>query len=52
MKALNLPLMENNISREAFEEVIKLLKSDDPILTQSNHVKRLEEEWSEWIGTK
>jgi CDP-4-dehydro-6-deoxyglucose reductase, E1 len=49
---LNLPLMQNNITREDLDAVIKHLKQDDPILTQSKNVKAFEEEWSEWLGVK
>ena len=49
---LNLPLMQNNISREDLDAVIKHLQQDDPILTQSKNVKAFEEEWAEWLGVK
>ena len=49
---LNIPLMQNNITREDLDVVIKYLQQDDPILTQSKNVKALEEEWAEWLGVK
>ena len=49
---LNLPLMQNNITREDLDAVIKYLQQDDPILTQSKNVQVFEEEWSEWLGVK
>lgn len=49
--ALNLPLMQNNISRQDLDTVIDFLKGD-PILTQSKNVKAFEEEWSQWLGVK
>jgi CDP-4-dehydro-6-deoxyglucose reductase, E1 len=49
---LNLPLMQNNITREDLDAVIKHLQQDDPILTQSKNVKAFEEEWAEWLGVK
>jgi CDP-6-deoxy-D-xylo-4-hexulose-3-dehydrase len=49
---LNLPLMQNNITRNDLDAVIKYLQQDDPILTQSKIVQAFEEEWSEWLGVK
>ncbi len=49
---LNLPLMQNNITRGDLDKVIKYLQQDDPILTQSKNVKAFEEEWAEWLGVK
>ena len=49
---LNLPLMQNNITREDLDAVIDYLQQDDPILTQSKNVQTFEEEWSEWLGVK
>jgi CDP-6-deoxy-D-xylo-4-hexulose-3-dehydrase len=46
------PLMENNIVREDLDAVIKFLRQDDPILTQSKNVAAFEEEWSQWLGVK
>ncbi|SVD73384.1 uncharacterized protein METZ01_LOCUS426238, partial [marine metagenome] len=50
--ALNLPLMQNNISRDDLDAVIEHLQKDDPILTQSNNVHDFEKEWSEWLGVR
>ena len=44
--------MKNNITREDLDAVIKFLKGDDPILTQSQNVQAFEEEWSDWLGIK
>lgn len=49
---LGLPLMENNITRQDLDAVIKYLQQDDPILTQSANVRAFEEEWSQWLGAK
>ena len=49
---LNLPLMQNNTTRDDLDAVIKHLEQDDPILTQSENVRAFEEEWSEWLGVK
>ncbi len=49
---LNWPLMKNNIAREDLDAVIAHLQQDDPILTQSKHVRAFEEEWSAWLGVR
>ena len=49
---LNYPLMENNILPEDLEEVINLLKQNDPKLTAGKHVKKFEQLWSKWLGCK
>jgi CDP-4-dehydro-6-deoxyglucose reductase, E1 len=49
---LNLPLMQNNITREDLDTVIDFLQQDDPILTQAAHVRAFEAEWSEWLGVR
>jgi CDP-6-deoxy-D-xylo-4-hexulose-3-dehydrase len=49
---INLPLMQNNISKMDLEKVIQHLQSDNPILTQSKNVALFEEEWSKWLGVK
>ena len=49
---LNLPLMQNNITRVDLDAVIEFLRGEDPILTQSTNVQSFEEEWSEWLGVK
>lgn len=48
---LNLPLMENNITKKDVKILIKFLK-DLPRLTQSKNVLKFEEEWSKWLGVK
>ena len=46
------PLMQNNITRDDLDKVIRHLQQDDPILTQSKNVRAFEKEWSEWLGVK
>lgn len=46
---LDWPLMENNITREDLAELIAFLEGM-PILTASANVRRLEAEWSRWLG--
>tara|TARA_B100001964_G_scaffold232145_1_gene287599 strand:- start:609 stop:1784 length:1176 start_codon:yes stop_codon:yes gene_type:complete len=48
---LNWPLMDNNITREDLDALIKFLNGD-PILTQSTNVRGFEKEWSKWLGVK
>lgn len=48
---LDIPLMRNNIIREDLDTLIDFLKGD-PILTQSENVRRFEQEWSQWLGVK
>ena len=43
--------MENNITKSDINKVIEFLKKN-PILTQSKMVKKFEENWSKWLGTK
>jgi CDP-6-deoxy-D-xylo-4-hexulose-3-dehydrase len=50
--AFDWPLMKNNIAREDLDAAIRLLASDDPILTQSSNVRAFEKEWSAWLGVK
>ena len=49
---INHPLMHNNFLTEDFKNVIKLLRSKNPILTQGKYVKIFEEQWSKWLGSK
>ncbi|MBA4063574.1 MAG: CDP-4-keto-6-deoxy-D-glucose-3-dehydrase [Isosphaera sp.] len=49
---LDWPLMKNNIAREDLDAVCRLLQQDDPVLTQSKHVRAFEEEWSRWLGVE
>jgi CDP-6-deoxy-D-xylo-4-hexulose-3-dehydrase len=44
--------MKNNLAREDLDAVCALLQQDDPVLTQSRHVRALEEEWSAWLGVR
>jgi CDP-4-dehydro-6-deoxyglucose reductase, E1 len=46
---LNLPLMENNITREDLQVLIRFLEGQ-PRLTQSENVSSFEREWSKWLG--
>ena len=48
---LHWPLMQNNITREDIDALIKFL-TGNPILTQSENVLEFEREWSEWLGVK
>ena len=48
---LDWPLMENNITMEDLNVLIKFLKGQ-PRLTQSENVKAFEREWSEWLGVR
>ncbi len=48
---LNWPLMENNITMEDLNVLVKFLKGQ-PRLTQSDNVLAFEKEWSEWLGVK
>ncbi len=51
-KILNHPLMENNIQKDDLNKVIKYLKKNNPILTQSTHVYEFEKKWSKWLNVK
>jgi CDP-6-deoxy-D-xylo-4-hexulose-3-dehydrase len=48
---LNWPLMENNITRDDLDVLIRFLEGQ-PRLTQSENVNGFEREWSEWLGMK
>ena len=52
MKNFLHPLMSNNFEKEDLDSVIKLLKKNDPILTQSKNVLKFEKSWSKWLGVK
>jgi len=45
------PLMHDNFQEIDFKSLITFLKKK-PILTQNKKVKKFEEEWSKWLGTK
>ena len=52
-KNINHPLMDNNITNEDINCVIKFLKKNKrKILTQSTKVNEFEKKWSEWLGVK
>ena len=52
MKNFLHPLMSNNFEKDDLDSVIKLLKTNDPILTQSKNVLKFEKSWSKWLGVK
>lgn len=45
------PLMEDNVTREDLDVLITFLQGM-PRLTQSENVRALEREWSQWVGCK
>ena len=47
---MRFPQMRGNISREDLNEVIELLREDDPKLTSGPRVKEFEKQWSNWLG--
>ena len=46
------PLMHNNFSNSDMNEVRKLIKNKNLILTQSKKVSEFEKRWSKWLGVK
>lgn len=48
---IDLPLMEDNITREDIDVLIEFL-GQMPRLTQSNNVLLFEKEWSKWLGVQ
>lgn len=48
---INLPLMNNNITRDDVNALISFLETSD-IFTQNKKVRAFEEKWSEWLGVK
>ncbi len=48
---LNWPLMENNITQDDVDILIKFLRKM-PRLTQSDNVRAFEKEWSDWLGVR
>lgn len=51
--ALDLPLMEDGISREDLQSVIEFLQQDPaPILTNSAKCCEFEAAWSDWVGVR
>ena len=52
VRNLDWPLMQNNITRDDLDAVVRFLSDGEPILTQSRQVQAFEREWSEWVGTK
>lgn len=53
MSQFNLPLMNDNITRDDVNKVIEFLQQDPiPKLTNGPKVVEFEEKWSEWLGVK
>jgi CDP-6-deoxy-D-xylo-4-hexulose-3-dehydrase len=52
MKNFKHSLMENNFTKSDIDQVIKLLKKKNVILTQSTNVLKFEKAWSKWLGVK
>ncbi|WP_110955294.1 DegT/DnrJ/EryC1/StrS family aminotransferase [Anaerosinus massiliensis] len=50
-KALDIPLMSNNIIRKDVHCLIDFLRNHD-IFTQNKYVCEFEKQWSEWLGVK
>ena len=48
---INLPLMNNNITRDDVNALISFLETSD-IFTQNKKVRAFEAKWSEWLGVK
>ena len=44
--------MHHNFTKSDMNAAIKLLKSKNIVLTQSENVKKFEENWSKWLGVK
>ncbi len=50
---LDIPLMDNNITKDDLDSLIAFLSQNPaPILTQSSNVAQFEKEWSDWLGVK
>ncbi len=49
---INHPLMHNNFLNSDMNEVRKLVKDKNLILTQSKKVLEFEKKWSKWLGVK
>lgn len=49
---MKFPLMRNNILPADLEDVIKLLRQEDPRLTSGARVQEFEQAWSQWLGVK
>lgn len=53
MSNFNWPLMNNNITEEDADVLVKFLSQRPlPILTNSKKVREFESEWSKWLGVK
>lgn len=48
---INLPLMDDNISKEDVDVLVGFLQNNN-IFTQNKYVKEFERQWSEWLGVK
>ncbi|WP_206611181.1 DegT/DnrJ/EryC1/StrS aminotransferase family protein [Halobacteriovorax sp. HLS] len=49
---INIPLMQENITRDDLDILVEYLKQDNPRLTAGSEVLAFEKEWSEWLGVK
>ena len=52
LNIMKYPLMRNNFDRTDLDEVINLLKQDDPRLTNGTNVQDFESAWSNWLGVR
>jgi CDP-6-deoxy-D-xylo-4-hexulose-3-dehydrase len=53
MKSFNIPLMQDNITKEDIQELIAFLDQENiPKLTNGPKVIEFEKKWSEWLGVK
>lgn len=48
---INLPLMDDNITKEDINVLIEFLDNNN-IFTQNKNIMEFEKEWSEWLGVK
>lgn len=48
---INLPLMNDNITRDDVDVLIEFLQNNN-IFTQNKNVREFERQWSEWLGVK
>ena len=46
------PLINDNITEQDKEALIKWLQEPDVRFTQSKYVKEFEQAWSDWLGVK
>lgn len=48
---INLPLMNDNITKDDVEELIRFLQKNN-IFTQNKNVREFEKRWSKWLGVE